>query len=130
MAELEIDREIILVVPFSLGAMVSLGLIEGDIIPFIDLSQTLMEVGDGEVAWSHLISFLSLGAVVVNRDDSWRDQLRSLGAVEAWIVWATLGMLIAPPLLPAFESFLTQEPAAVIALLVQTMGFGLVSYIN
>jgi hypothetical protein len=122
----DIDPEIFLVIVFSWGAAASLGLVESNIIPFVDAGAELLTFGNATITIGRLASIGSLIAVFV-----WRDApLSDTSGIDAWIVYATIGLVVAPPLFPAFADTLAQTPAAVIAFTVQSTGFLLVSYIN
>lgn len=129
MAEFSLDKETFLVYPlFGLGTAASLGLVEANFLPFIDLGETLVEVGTIEWTIGRLMSLAALAAVVINRDnpldfDGW-------GVLEVWVLYVTVGLIIAPPFFPAFEGWLAETPAAFIAFTAQSIGFGLISWIN
>lgn len=126
MSEMDIDLEMLLILPFSWGAAVSLGLVGDEIIPFISASETLFTAGNASITVGRIVSILALGAVFYNRDAS----LTDTSGIDAWIVYATVGLLVAPPLFPAFQETLASGIAGLIAFTVQSTGFLLVSYIN
>lgn len=123
---MDIDLEMLLILPFSWGAAVSLGLVGDEIIPFISASETLFTAGNASITVGRIVSILALGAVFYNRDAS----LTDTSGIDAWIVYATVGLLVAPPLFPAFQETLASGIAGLIAFTVQSTGFLLVSYIN
>ncbi len=126
MAQKSFDTEMLLIIPFSLGAAASLGLISADILPMVNLGDTLITIGGIEWTVGRVVAAASLLAVLVNRDAS----LMETGGLDVWIVYATLGLVIAPPFFPAFESTLAQQPAALISFTIQGLGFTLVSWSN
>lgn len=126
MSEMDVDLEMLLLLPFSWGAAVSLGLVSDQIIPFISASEVLFAAGNVEITLGRMISILALAAVMYNRDVS----LDDTDGIDAWIMYATIGFLVAPPLFPAFEATLASGIAGLIAFTVQSTGFLLVSYIN
>jgi len=126
MASRTLDPEFALVVPFSLGALVSLGLVAGDVVPIIDLSDVLLSIGGVDITWARGLSIGALVFVTVNRDAS----LSDTNGLDLWIAYATIGLVIAPPLLPPLESMISEQPAALIAFAIQTLGFGFVSFAN
>jgi hypothetical protein len=126
MSEMDIDLEMLLILPFSWGAAVSLGLVGDEIIPFISASEVLFTAGNASITVGRIVSILALGAVFYNRDASITDT----SGIDAWIVYATVGLLVAPPLFPAFQETLASGIAGLIAFTVQSTGFLLVSYIN
>jgi len=127
MSEFEIDLEMILLVPFSLGTLASLGLIEGNLLPFIDLGDEIVTLGSATFTLGRLLAIASLVGVLVNRDS---DLFDNLGVIEVWVVYTTVGLILAPPFFPIFADTLAQTPAGVIAFVTQAAGFSLVSYIN
>jgi len=126
MARLQFDREMVLLIVFSWGAATSLGLIEQTIIPFLDAGQAVLEVGNATITLGRLVSIASIVFVLINRDAS----LRETNGVDLWIVYATIGLTIAPPLFPALQDTIAAAPAAIITFTVQSTGFMLVSYLN
>lgn len=126
MAQKSLDWELILIIPFALGSAASLGLVSAEILPFIDLGQTLYEQGNIDFTAGRIIAILSLLAVFVNRDAP----LSDTAGIDLWITYATIALVLVPPLLPALESSLAQQPAALIAFVVQGTGFTFVSYEN
>jgi hypothetical protein len=52
------------------------------------------------------------------------------GIIEIWIAYATIALIVSPPLLPLFRDTLLAGPAGVVAFIVQTLGFALISYKN
>ncbi|MCU4716807.1 hypothetical protein [Halapricum hydrolyticum] len=122
----DVDLEMLLIIVFAWGAGTSLGLIQDQIIPFIDAGAALFDFGNATITLGRLASIASLVAVFV-----WRDApLSETSGIDLWIVYATIALVVAPPLFPAFQDTLAQAPAAFIAFTVQSTGFLLVSYIN
>jgi hypothetical protein len=126
MAEQQIDTEVLLIIPFSIGAAASLGLVGTDILPFVNLGDTLLTTGSIDWTIGRGTALVSLIAVLVNRDASVFDT----GGIDLWVAYATIGLVLAPPFLPALESTLAEQPAAIIAFVVQSIGFTLVSWSN
>lgn len=122
----DVDIEMLLIVVFSWGAATSLGLISDQIVPFVDAGQTLFEFGNATITIGRIASIGTLLGVFAHRDAP----LRETSGVDLWIVYATIGLVVAPPLFPALENTLAAQPAALIAFTVQSTGFLLVSYIN
>ena len=128
MVELEFDRELIFFYPvFALGTAVSLGIISADILPFVNMSDVLLTLGGADLTVGRVLAIGALAGVVVNRDSSLRD---NLGVIELWVVYATVGLLLAPPFFPIFQETLVGGFAGVVSFLVQSIGFTIVSYIN
>jgi len=126
MAEDSIDLELLAILPFSWGTATTLGLVEDTIVPFVDAGQTVWTAGNLTFSIGAVVAVAALLFVLLHRDASIKDT----SGVDAWIVYATIGLVIAPPLFPAFESTLAEQPASVIAFTVQSTGFLLVDYIN
>jgi hypothetical protein len=122
----DIDLEMLLIVVFAWGAGTSLGLVDSTILPFVNAGDVLFEFGNASVTLGRIASIGSLLAVFVHRDAP----LSNTKGVDLWIVYATIGLVVAPPLFPALKDTLAATPAAFIAFTVQSTGFLLVSYIN
>jgi hypothetical protein len=105
---------------------VALGLLDSTIMGF-DLSSSLLDLGSG-----HAFSVANIGAMLtlgyVAYTNHWK--MDSLSGVQAWVVIATVGLLIAPPFFPVLESTLAATPAAFAALLIQVGGYVTFSYIG
>jgi hypothetical protein len=127
MAEMEIDPEMGLILLFSYAAMISNGIVQDSIIPFIDIGNVLFTYGNFSLTIAGLISVLSLLVVVFNRDAP----IATMdGVIEIWVAYATIALIISPPLLPLFRETLLAGPAGIVAFSVQTLGFALISYKN
>lgn len=122
----DVDIEMLLIVVFAWGAGTSLGLVDDTILPIIDAGSALFDVGNATITPGRLASIGSLLFVFFYRDAP----LSETSGIDLWIVYATIALVIAPPLFPAFADTLAQTPAAFIAFTVQSTGFMLVSYIN
>jgi len=122
----DLDLEMLLIVVFAWGAGTSLGLVSDNIVPFINAGEVLFEAGNASITFGRIASIGSLLFVFFYRDAP----LSDTSGIDAWIVYATIGLVIAPPLFPAFQDTLASQPAAFIAFTVQSTGFMLVSYIN
>lgn len=126
MSKLTADRELYLVIPlFSIGAAVSLGIVGSDV-GLIDLSRTLIGFNGVEFTIARIMSLVALGVALVNRDTS----LTDTGAIDVWAVWVTVGLVVAPPLVPLVEGTLAEAPYSFVAFGLQTMGITIVSYVN
>ena len=122
----DVDLTMLLVVVFSWGAATSLGLVQDSIVPFVNAGEVLWSPGNAEITIGRLASIGSLLFVFFYRDAP----LSDTSGIDMWIVYATIGLVIAPPLFPALESTLAEQPAALLAFTVQSTGFLLVDYIN
>lgn len=122
----DIDLSMLLIVVFSWGAATSLGLISDNILPFVDAGSVVFEAGNATFTIGRLVSIATLLFVFFYRDAP----LSDTDGIDLWIVYATIGLVIAPPLFPALESTIASQPAALIAFTVQSTGFLLVDYVN
>jgi len=122
----DVDLEMFLIVVFSWGAATSLGLVQDQIVPFINAGQVLWELGNASITIGRITSIATLLVVFLYRDAP----LSETDGLDIWIVYATIGLVLAPPLFPALQDTLAQQPAALISFTVQSTGFLLVSYIN
>jgi hypothetical protein len=128
MARLQLDREWFLLFPiFALGSAASLDLVSTGILPFVEMGDTLISAGGVAFTVGRVMGIAALLAVFINRDESITDQL---GVVEIWIVYVTIGLLVAPPFLPILQDTLVGGLAGVIAFLIQSIGFTAVVYLN
>jgi hypothetical protein len=129
MTKFELDTETYLLFPFfALGTAASLGLVSADILPWFELSEVILDIGNIEWTIGRLLSVGALAGVVINRDEPF--DFDGWGAIELWTLYATVGLIIAPPFFPAFSETLAETPAAFISFIVQSIGFALITYIN
>lgn len=124
--DMSFQREAWLIIPFTFASATALGLVDPNILPYIDMGEVFAEFGNIELSLARIVAVACLLAVFLNRDIGFTDT----DGVDLWIVYATIGLVLAPPLFPAFESTLAQQPAALLSFAVQTTGFTLVSYLN
>lgn len=129
MTQFELDYETFLVFPlFALGTAATLGLVATDIIPFLNLGEEFLSLGGISWTLGRLLAVAALLAVIVNRDDPLN--FDGWGVLEVWVLYVTIGLIIAPPFFPAFEGWITETPAAFVSFTVQSIGFALVTYVN
>jgi len=129
MVSQRLDRELWLAIPlFTMGAAISLELVTPSLAGF-DLGQTLIEPAGVPVTVSRLMSVVALGIVVLNRDAGLSSLTDFIG-IEAWAVYVTLGLVFAPPFLPVVQGTLVEQPWAILAFLMQTIGISIISYLN
>lgn len=122
-----LDRETYLIFPlFALGTGATLGLISTDILPLIDLGDTLISTAGIDWTYGRVLSSVSLIYVLFNRQASISDT----SGIDLWATWVTLGLIIAPPFFPALADTLAQQPAAWVAFTAQSVGFAVISYLN
>lgn len=124
--DMDWQPEMWLIIPFSFGSAASLGLIDASVLGFIDLESVIWDPGNIELTWGRILAVASLLAVFFNREVGFT----TTSFVDAWIVWATIALIVAPPLFPAFEATIAETPMAMMAFIVQTTGFTIVSYMN
>ena len=129
MTKLDIDAETYLIYPiFALGTAASLGIVSTDIVSFISLGDVVFETGDIEWTIGRALSVVALAAVLFNRDEPF--DFVGWGAIEAWAVYVTIGLIIAPPFFPTIQETLLEPIWAFVAFTVQSIGFVLITYIN
>ena len=129
MTKLEADAETYIIYPlFALGAASTLGIIQTDIVSFIDLGSVVFETGSIQWTIGRALSLVALLAVIINRDEPF--DFLGWGAVEAWAVYVTIGLIIAPPFFPAIQETLLEPIWSFVAFTVQSIGFVLITYIN
>jgi hypothetical protein len=127
MVDSKLDAEMFVAIPlFTIGAAATLGLISTDIIPFVNLGDVLLNTGGIEWTLGRGLSLAALAYVFINRDVSIKDT----GGVDAWVLYATVGLVVAPPFVGALETTLAGTFAGFIAFLTQTMGITIISYLN
>lgn len=126
MAEDSIDPEAALLIPFSVATAVTLGLVDSSILPIISLDQVLISIDYVDITLARLISIATILAVTINRDAG----LTQTSGVDFFIAYATVGLIVAPPLVPILEDTLASGLVSVIAFGVQSTGFLLISYTN
>lgn len=129
MAQFELDTETYVLYPlFALGISTSLGLISADIIPIIDLGETALSIGGTELTFGRLLALGTIVAVFANRDDGF--SLDAFGALEVWAVYATVGLIVAPPFFPGLQETLAGGAAGFVSFTVTSIGFALISWMN
>lgn len=128
MADMSIDRELAIALPFfMLGTGVSLGFVDPMILRFVDLGSVWFDLaGEIEFTLARIISAAALIGVLVNRDAGIRDT----GGIDVYLVYTTMGLILAPPFFPVLESTLAGGSAAFVAFLIQNYGFLAISYLN
>lgn len=127
MAFREFDTETYLLFPlFALGTGATLGLIGTDILPLIDLGDTLADTAGITWTYGRVLSAATLLYVLFSRQAT----IKETSGIDLWATWATLGLIIAPPFFPAFADTLAQQPAAWIAFVGQSIGFAVITYLN
>jgi hypothetical protein len=128
MTRLVLDKTWFLLYPiFALGSAASLGIVQVDILPFLNMGDVVLDPAGVEFTVGRLMGVGALLAVAIDRDASITD---SLGVVEIWIVYVTVGLLIAPPFLPILQNTLVGGFAGTVAFIVQSIGFTAVEYMN
>lgn len=91
----------------------------------VDIAATV-SLGEGHmISIAAILALASLGWVAYSNDWS-----GNLSWIQAWVVIATVTLIIAPPFVPALEGTLAATPAAFLALVVQIGGYLTFSYIG
>lgn len=129
MVQGKLDREDLFVWPLYMwSTAAALNLVEPDLLPIpgLDWNETIFSAGGIDFALATLAAIGALGFVYTQRDTS----ITNLGGADLFIVYATVGLIVAPPLFPAFEATIAEKPAAYVAFTVQNAGLLLVSRMN
>lgn len=127
MVDSELDAEMFVAIPiFTIGAAATLGLISTDILPAIDLGSVLISTGEIDWTLGRGMSLAALAYVFFNRDTSIADT----SGIDAWILYATVGLTVAPPFVGSLEQTLVGSFAGVLAFVTQTLGLAIISYLN
>lgn len=129
MVQGKLDREDLFVWPLYMwSTAAALGLIQPDLLPIpgVDWNQVLVEFGHIDFTLATTAAVVALGYVYAQRDTS----LTNLAGADLYIVYATIGLILAPPIFPAFEATVVEKPAAYLAFTVQNAGLLLVSRMN
>lgn len=115
---------------FVLASGVQAGLFSLVLFGF-DFSSTLLTFGSGAAAvqltFAKIVAILALAvAFATNKPDFDR-----MGAIETWVAFATIGLVMAPPFSPAIRAMLqTSTIAGLVSLVVQAAGFYSLSYLG
>lgn len=129
MAQFSLDTETYVIYPlFAVGTAATLGIVSTDILPFIDLGQTAVTAGGLDITFGRLLAIAALAAVFFNRDDGFN--LDGFGALELWAIYATVGLIVAPPFFPTLQDTLAGGAASFVSFTVQSIGFALISWMN
>lgn len=127
----EIDLNDAVVSPFFvLASAVSTGLLSLELFG-VGFSDSIFTIGSGagaiEVTVAKMIAIAALGIVfTTNRPD-----LSDMSELEMWTAIATIGLVLAPPFMPAVEGMITgSQIAGIIAVTVQAGGFYSLSYLG
>ncbi|SDJ63073.1 hypothetical protein SAMN05216226_106103 [Halovenus aranensis] len=117
---MEVNTHDFLVFPvFVAAAAVALGILDSTLMGF-DLSTTLLDLGENHaLSIANGLAIASLGVVAYTND--WHST--EMTGIQAWLIVATVGMVIAPPFFPVFTETLAETPGALVALAVQCGGF-------
>ena len=127
--EFSLDIEMFVLYPlFALGVGATLGLISQDFLPVLSLDSTVIETAGIEWSQGRVLALAALVGVVANRDTDLN--LDGFGGLELFVVYATVGLLVAPPFYPPLESTLAGDVAAFVSFTVTSIGFALVSWLN
>ena len=126
MTKLELDRELVLALPvFIIGSWGSLGIVSTPM--GVNLEQVLWTEGAIVLSVGAMLQLVALAAVMIWRDKGFRDML---GPVEAWIAYATVAFVVAPPIIPELANAIQIQAIAFPLFFVQTAGFVFVSMLN
>jgi len=116
---------------FLLGSLIELDLLPVDSVPLLgDPAQVLFTLGSGAGSVEITLgTAMTLGALaVVAYTNEW--DTAQLAGIQLWIIIATVGLIILPPFVPLLENWLSGSLAAVGALVIQTSGYTILSYVG
>ena len=97
----------------------------------LDFSAVLVTLGSGtggiEITTARIISVLAvLVAFATNKPDF--DQM---GAVETWVAFVTIGLVLAPPFTPFLSELIAGSAiVGIVAVIIQSAGFYTISYLG
>lgn len=129
MARSQVDTVDLAAMPlFILGSLTELGLLGNLNLPLLgDPSQTIVTLGSStDISLAVLLSLAALGVVIYT--NQWT--LSALGGMQAWVVIATVGLIILPPFMPLLQDLLSADIGAYGAFIVQTAGYTVLSYMG
>jgi len=111
---------------FVISAGVDAGLLNFTIYGF-DFADPLMSFGGGaDITTATIISVVTLMVAFATN----RPQFSALGAIQTWLVIATLALVIAPPFFPLLDSLLNVTIAGLVAVVIQASGFYSLAYLG
>lgn len=111
---------------FAAGTAATLGIISVDILPVVNLGETLFTFADIDWTVGRVLSAAILVYVLYNRDVG----LTATHGHDLWAAYVTMGLIIAPPFFPQLEQTLAGGTAGLITWIAQLMGFIITSYRN
>jgi hypothetical protein len=129
MARNQVDTVDLAAMPlFILGSLTELGLLGGLDLPLLgDPGQTIFTIGSStEISLALVVSLAALAVVVYTNEWS----LSAMGGIQAWIVVATIGLIILPPFMPILQDVLSADIGKYAAFMVQTAGYTVLSYMG
>lgn len=122
------DVDLVAMPVFLLGSLFQLDLLSVDSLPLIgDPAAAFSTVAGVEISIAMLLSLVALGVVAYT--NNWSIDGIS-GGVQGYIVIATVGLIIAPPFMPALEEAVSGGVGAMFALAIQTSGYAVLSYVG
>lgn len=124
----QLDIEDALLSPFFvLSSAIAVGLINLQLMGFNLASTALTFTSQGYTSTITYAGILSLIALLATYATNRRD-FSGMGALELWVVIATIGLVIAPPFVPILGGLLNNTLAALVAVVVQAGGYYSLSY--
>jgi len=113
---------------FILGSLTELGLLGSMKLPLVgDPSETIVTLGSStDISLAILLSLSALGVVIYT--NNWT--LSAMGGIQAWVVVATVGLIILPPFMPLLQDVLSADIGKYASFIVQTAGYTVLSYMG
>lgn len=125
----DVDLEDLALMPiFALASLFANDVIPGDALGALDPTQTLFTLGpETSISIATIVAVVALGVVL------WTNQPRldPYGGIQAWVVIATVALIIAPPFVPLLENYLTAFPMlGIVSFILQTTGYTIASFMG
>lgn len=113
---------------FLIGGLTQLGLMTAPEVMGIGLSDTLLDLGaETSLTIATAVALAAIAIVITTNKPNLR---RGRGYIQFWVVAATVGLVIAPPFVPILENLLNGGIASGVALLLQSAGYMIVSWLG
>jgi hypothetical protein len=123
---IDLDKELFVALPiFIIAVVMNLEILQPPNGLEI-LTQELYAFGSASFTVSRIAAIGALVFILVNRDVS----LSETKGVDVWIVYATIGLIVTPPFVQAFQETLAEPGINILALIGQVMGFAIASALN
>lgn len=126
MAEQQIDLNDAFVSPlFILMMAADSALIDFELLGF-DFASPILSSGFAEVSTASIISVLCILVVIATN----KPDIRGLGFIQFWVALVTIGLVVAPPFVPALDWLLGHAIPAAFSVIIATAGFYILAYLG